>query len=213
MQPIRQRILEILKERGTATVAEFGRELGMAPVSVRHHLDILQADGLIHSPGVHRKGRVGRPQQVYALTPAASRYFPNNFRGLTDGMLDELKITLQPAQMVRMLQNIATREAAGFPSLPPEASLEERLGKIAEFLSQRGYLARWEKKDGHYLLHTLNCPYAGVAEEHRELCELDQALVNQLLGVKARRLSRMAEGDNRCSFVVEVPVAAEAGNS
>ncbi|MCC7355110.1 MAG: ArsR family transcriptional regulator [Anaerolineae bacterium] len=210
MQPIRQHILEILKERGTATVADFGRELGMAPVSVRHHLDILQADGLIHSPGVHRKGRVGRPQQVYALTPAAGRHFPNNFRGLTNDLLDELKITLQPTRMVRMLQNIATREASEFSALAPEASLEERLDKIAEFLSERGYLARWEKANDRYLLHALNCPYAGAAESHHELCELDLTLVSQLLGVKARRVSRMAEGDNRCSFVVEVPVTAEA---
>jgi predicted ArsR family transcriptional regulator len=209
MQPIRQRILEILKERGTATVAEFGRELGMAPVSVRHHLDILQADGLINSPGVHRKGHVGRPQQVYALTPAAVKHFPNNFQGFTSGMLDELKITLQPTQMVRMLQNIASREASEFPTLAEDASLEERLVKITEFLSQRGYLARWEKSDGHYLLHTLNCPYAGVAEGHHELCELDLALVNQLLGVKARRVSRMAGGDNRCSFSIEVPSVVE----
>jgi predicted ArsR family transcriptional regulator len=210
MQPIRQRILEILKERGVATVAELGHELEMAPVSVRHHLDILLADGLIHSPGVQRRGRVGRPQQVYALTPAANRYFPNNFQGLSGNLLDELKILLQPAQVVSLLQNIATREAADFSEAAAEMPFEERLSTAIAFLSQRGYLARWEKKDGHYLLHTFNCPYAGVADGHRELCEMDMALINRLLGVKARRVSRIAEGNGRCSYVFEMPEVVEA---
>ena len=54
MHSVRQSILEILKESGTATVADLAERLEMAPVSVRHHLDILQGDNLI------RVGRVER---------------------------------------------------------------------------------------------------------------------------------------------------------
>ena len=52
---VRKHILDILKERSGATVAELAGCLEMAPVSVRHHLDILQGDNLI------RIDRLARP--------------------------------------------------------------------------------------------------------------------------------------------------------
>ncbi|MEI2697418.1 MAG: ArsR family transcriptional regulator [Microthrixaceae bacterium] len=50
MQTTRYRILEIMKEQGDVTVAELARQLEMAPVSVRHHLDVLQGENLISAP-------------------------------------------------------------------------------------------------------------------------------------------------------------------
>ncbi|MFZ4661483.1 MAG: helix-turn-helix domain-containing protein, partial [Caldilineaceae bacterium] len=65
MHAVRKSILEILKEqRSGATVAELAERLEMAPVSVRHHLDILQGDNLICIERLERKGSVGRPQQA-----------------------------------------------------------------------------------------------------------------------------------------------------
>jgi predicted ArsR family transcriptional regulator len=49
VQPIRRRIAEILKEQGTATVAELADQLGIAQVSVRHHLDILIGEDLVQA--------------------------------------------------------------------------------------------------------------------------------------------------------------------
>ena len=49
MQATRQRILEILKERGAATVEQLATELELTPVTIRHHLDILRRAGLVES--------------------------------------------------------------------------------------------------------------------------------------------------------------------
>ena len=76
MHAVRKHILELLKERDGATVAELAESLKMAPVSVRHHLDILQGDNLISVDRLERKGNVGRPQQIYALTHCCQRTFP-----------------------------------------------------------------------------------------------------------------------------------------
>ena len=38
MQATRQHILEILKQHGTATVEDLGKELRLTPVTIRHHL-------------------------------------------------------------------------------------------------------------------------------------------------------------------------------
>ena len=47
MQTVRNRILELLKQDGQASVGALAERLDMAPISVRYHLDILLSDNLI----------------------------------------------------------------------------------------------------------------------------------------------------------------------
>ncbi|MBM4432220.1 MAG: helix-turn-helix domain-containing protein, partial [Chloroflexi bacterium] len=96
---VRQRILNILKERGQATVADLATALDRAPVSLRHHLDILQKQELIRTAGVQRRNCRGRPRHIYVLTEAASRFFPHSYVTLADELLKEMKQRL-PAEQV-----------------------------------------------------------------------------------------------------------------
>jgi DNA-binding transcriptional ArsR family regulator len=61
VQPIRRRITEILKENGSATVAELAEQLGIAQVSVRHHLDILIGEDMVEAVGVRPPGGASEP--------------------------------------------------------------------------------------------------------------------------------------------------------
>ena len=203
MQQTRFRILEIIKEQGDVTVAELALKLVMAPVSVRHHLDVLQGENLICSPRVRRPGTVGRPQQIYALTEAANAYFPRNHESLAVRMLDEIKAVLPPAQLHALFERMADGVARDASPLPVDAPLEQRVEHAVDFLNEKGYLARCEKQDGHFLLYTLNCPYAGVAEQHRELCAMDLRLMNHLLGVSPTPVTRLSEGGCRCTYRID----------
>jgi predicted ArsR family transcriptional regulator len=215
---VRKRILEILKEQGNATVAELARELGMAPVSVRHHLDILQGDNLICIDRVRRKGSVGRPQQVYALTDEANALFPNDFANLAANLVQELKRILPPEEVERAFESIARNMAEEMPGHGQTGlSLEERLEQITHYLNQRGYLARWERADDDaqgeqtpvYLIHKHNCPYAGVSDEHPELCMMDQALIDELVGGHCERTQSMVGNQLCCTYRVAVVEPAE----
>ncbi len=208
MQTVRGRILEILKQRGQATVAELAGRLGMAPVSVRYHLDILQGDDLIVASKVRREGSVGRPQQVYSLTAEADAHFPDNFAPLTAGIVRQMK-QLLPAEEVEGSFRALAEEMAQPLVLdsPADERLDERMERVVSFLNERGYLARWESNTG--LLHTHNCPYVGVAGEHRELCCMDLALMDSLSGRTCERIQAIAEGDHCCSYLVGVPSESE----
>lgn len=215
MHAVRKSILEILKEqRSGATVAELAECLEMAPVSVRHHLDILQGDNLICVERLERKGSVGRPQQVYTLTPEANCYFPNNFAGLAGKLMDQIKQILPPDQVPHAFRSIARQIAAEFkeqegstgPALDQSVATEAYLEQVTTFLSARGYLARWERDPngmaGEYLLHKYNCPYAGVSAEHRELCSMDQTLINELFAEPCQRSASMVDGSHCCTYRV-----------
>jgi predicted ArsR family transcriptional regulator len=214
MQSVRRRITEILKENGSATVAELADELRMAQVSVRHHLDILVGEDLVELMGVRRRDGAGRPSQVYALTPNALSLFPQRNAELASSVLTELKALLPHEEVARILLRVAERTAAEAPRPTENQTLEERLDQVTHFLTQKGYNARWETFDGHFELHACNCPYSGVAEEHPELCLMDHAMITQLLPEAVRsdciRLqSHVLDGANRCSYILN-PVNSHA---
>lgn len=211
MQPIRHRIIEILKENGTATVAELAAELGMAQVSVRHHLDILIGEDLVTASGVRRRNGAGRPSQIYALAPGASKLFPQAHEALAGEMLREIKSILPPEEVKGMFRRLAERAAREAPPAHPGQSLENRLEQVAAFLSEKGYTARWEVRDGRYELYTCNCPYAGVADRHPEVCEMDHALVQCLIpnnSATVRCEGGHTTGTVRCTYVIEPQLEA-----
>lgn len=212
MHSVRKNILEILKETGGATVAELAERLDMAPVSVRHHLDILQGDALIRVGRVERNGAVGRPQQFYVLTAEAAALFPDNFAALAAGLVRQMKDLLSPDQLHCAFRSLAhdiaaEADAGNWEQLP----MESRLERVADFLNQRGYLARWEiaGEGGGYLLHKYNCPYSGVSGEHRELCVMDQMLIDELVGCHCRRTHSVADNANCCTYAISVAGAIE----
>jgi predicted ArsR family transcriptional regulator len=207
LHAVRRQILEILKERNGATVADLADALQMAPVSVRHHLDLLQSDNLIRVERLERSGAVGRPQQVYALTVEAAEYFPNNFTALAGNLVRQVKQVLPEGAVAAIFCSMARELASEFDrSGLEQATPEQQMERVAEYLNARGYLASWETglSEGVYLIHKHNCPYAGVSEVHNELCTMDQTLVDTLVGQPCERISHMGSADHCCTYRVRL---------
>lgn len=208
MQAVRQRITEILKEQGSATVAELAQLLGMAHVSVRHHLDILVGEDLVTQTGVRRRdGGAGRPSQVYTLTAQALKLFPQRHDALANNLLTELKASLPGHEVRQLLARVAERTAHEAPPVAVDQLIEDRLTEVAEFLTEKGYHACWEVNNGHYELHACNCPYAGVSERHPELCGMDQALIQHLVPGAIRLQTQALDGATRCTYIIQQAVA------
>ncbi len=213
MQPIRRRIVEILKEQGTATVAELAGQLGMAQVSVRHHLEILVGEDLVQNAGVRRHDGAGRPSQIYVLTREAARLFPQRHDALAAGILEEMKSLLPPEEVREAFLRLAARTASQAPAPRAEQPLEQRLDDIIEFLTEKGYDARWVLHDGRYEVQACNCPYSGVADHHPEVCLMDQAMMKHLLPDARRRESHALDGASRCVYRIETQPASQAAKS
>ncbi len=213
MQKTRQKILEYLKQHGEATVDELSNTLdNLTAVTVRHHLDVLRSEGLVSSPAVRHRDSPGRPKYVYGLTEKAEALFPKNFQSLTIHLLDELKSTLEPQQMGDILEGLSKRMlSTNGISIPQEATLEERVERVVDYLNSHGYVASYEPHPEGFVLSNSNCPYSGVAEVHEELCKLDITYIGNLLGVAPKRLSHRRDGGHYCSFLVtEASIQQEA---
>ncbi|MCC6613485.1 MAG: ArsR family transcriptional regulator [Anaerolineae bacterium] len=207
MQQTRQYILDILSENGEATVDEIVAELHIrrgkliTPVTVRHHINLLQAEELVTSPELRRRTSPGRPQHVYALTDKARDHFPHNFERLITGLVRQIEQTF-PAETVNVIfEGVADQMADDVP-YDPSSTLEDRLTTAVEYMSEHGYNADWEACDEGFILHTRNCPYHPLAETTSALCAMDMRLVSSLLGVVPRLISHVSNGDRECSFLI-----------
>lgn len=210
MQSKRREILKILKERGSATVDELSSELGITSVTVRHHLDVLRADGLLSEPSVRHRATSGRPQHAYSLTPKADTQFPKNYNGLALKLLDEVKSRYDAREVNVIFDGVANRLLSEAPRPAAGETLDERAERAMTFLNEQGYLARWERVDEGIIVHTCNCPYDGLADKHPELCSVDMNLIASLMGAAPERVCHMTEGGSSCSYLIKETSAALA---
>ncbi len=206
MQKTRQKILDYLKQHGEATVDELSALLDdLTPVTVRHHLDVLRGEDLIEAPEIRHSTSPGRPKYVYRLTEKAERLFPNNLQNMLTYLLDEMKRSLNKQQIEEILQGVARRMAATSAFSLNYETMEAKLDRLVAQLSEYGYMASWENRPEGFVLLANNCPYAGVAEKHPEMCSVDLSYISMMLGITPKSLSHQATGDIQCSYLVTLP--------
>jgi predicted ArsR family transcriptional regulator len=196
--------LEILKEERQATVEDLAERLELTPMTIRHHLNVLQAQNLVVAAKVRRSQKVGRPRLVYTLTDAADSLFPHNYAQLARYLVSEVKETVGPDGTQAIFRRVADRVAALAPPALEGQSFEDRLRQVVDFLDTQGFVTRWDRTDDGYVLTNINCPYRHVSREHGELCIMDTELISQLLGVVPERRST-GQGDAPCAFVLVQP--------
>ena len=135
-------------------------------------------------------------------------------------MVRQLKQLLPPEQVEVVFRSLAKEMTAGIDVVElAQLPLAERLDRVTLFLNDHGYLARWEaaptgdpasgpaSDSGEFVLYKHNCPYAGISSEHRELCMMDQLLIDRLVGAPCDRTASVANNDLCCAYRIRQPAA------
>ena len=190
-------------------MASLADALGLTPISIRHHLNSLQGEGLIKIE-VERKS-VGRPRHLYTLTEDAQRYFPNKYHVLIGRLLDQLKVSLSPEQIEAIIDSMALNVAAQYGPLQESGTLEQRLERLVSVLGAEGFMAAVQRIDNHTVLAELNCPYVYVGQRHPEVCRIDHAIIRSILGVDVQQTACVLNGDHACTFSVKDDTVISAG--
>ncbi len=202
MQETRQRILELLEERGEVTVQELSQLLGLTSVTVRHHLEILRREGYVSPPRIRRSSKPGRPRHVYSLAPRALDLFPSNYGGLASSLMKALKSQLTVEERLHLLESVGQEMAAGAGDLPNDA--DARIQTILGYMRQLGFSAEIEKRgEQRYRLIISHCPYRKLSQEHPETCYVDEVMLRVLTGGMLQRLGEERAAQNqRCIYEV-----------
>ena len=203
----REVILHGIKSSPHSTVEELAEVADVSPVTVRHHLNALQAEGVIETASIRRK--VGRPYYVYSLSEKGQELFPKRYVRLTSRLLDEMKGRL-PEEIVNeifngVVDNVLEEHRGEFEHLP----LEQRLDYLVELLAEEGFLSTWEKTDTGYRLVEYSCPYLSIGSTHVEVCSFDRKLMDGILQLPVQQNSCMLQGANCCQFTFETRPTVE----
>jgi predicted ArsR family transcriptional regulator len=80
--------------------------------------------------------------------------------------------------------------------------MEERLDILKELLTKEGFTVEWEREGDSFLVHEISCPYYRIGESHPEVCNVDEALISNLLLVPAQRVNCILSGDSHCTYEI-----------
>ena len=132
-----------------ALINDLADAVGINPISVRHHIIKLEAQGLVTSE--EERNGVGRPPKVYFLTEEGREKFPTRYLLLTNRLLRKLKTTLPDDKVDELFTQIAEEVVAEYADEAQMAELpmEDRLDILKELLTKEGFTVEWEK-DGDY---------------------------------------------------------------
>jgi predicted ArsR family transcriptional regulator len=131
---------------------------------------------------------------------------------------------LAKALLTESLQHQDTKERNAFLSrvaerlageVPSRGGLPSRLFQAVQRLNQLNYQARWEAHAGAPRVFFKRCPYAAILPEHPELCQLDAAMLNALLGAPVSQVAKLARdkrGATYCLFDIGRTVEREERN-
>lgn len=191
MTTARQKVLAYFAKSRTASTREIARALKMSAATVRHHLRVLTSDGRLELTSVRGRDGKGRPEKVYSLPRAA---LGDNLAALSDALLTESHSGIRMEALARHLAG-----ESSFANQP----LAKRLNLTVDTLNQMNYHARWEAgAEGPRIVFS-HCPYAAILEKHPELCQMDQAMLKDLMGQPTRQIFRAGkEGSSVCVFAL-----------
>jgi DeoR family transcriptional regulator, suf operon transcriptional repressor len=205
-------ILRLLQHNGPMSAKQLQAELGVRSLNaVREQLSSLSAAGLIRANSV--RGGAGRPAFVYMLSDKAQALFPKGYDVLLKLLLEELDDQLGHERLQQILTGVSVRLAQHYGGDADGLELEQRLAGLAQALAQRGTPITIDEREDTLILHEYTCPYFNVAQENAEVCQIEQQMLEQVLGRKARLTKRIVDGHAGCQFVVDGVRSSQEGTA
>ena len=207
----RWEVLSSLKRVRKATLEKLTEELrqnkqiDLSAATVRSHLVALMHEGLVAVDEV--RGKVGRPHHIYYLTLDGEALFPKNYHLLASTMLDYLQESMSEDHLHKIFDHMSDRLSAQYALyLHPDQRLEERVKALVEAMNEDNQLAEYSKDGQGWLMQRYNCPYIRVAQQHRQICDLDCLIFRKLLNASVEHLACQIDGAPACIYrVTEFP--------
>ena len=209
MSTSRQHVLDYISSQPAVTAPDVARALQMTGANARHHLAILETRGSIEVIGLRPAQGRGRPAKLYRVS---SKKKWDNLGLLVSAFLDEFVVDVNEAHRISTIQKLVRRlikgvlESGAFSEVKDQeasATLTQRLSTSIAVLNELNYMARWEAHADapHVILG--QCPYALIIAKHPQLCQVDNVLLEELLGVRVVQSAKQAldtRGLRYCAF-------------
>ena len=201
-------VLDLLRRNGPLGIAELTAAFAVTPTAIRQRLTRIVAQGLVERVREPKSQR-GRPSFRYRLSRKGEQTSGNNFGDLAIVLWEEIRGITDPNVKRGLLKRLAQAMADKYRSQVNGQNLTEKMGQIANLLSEREIpfvteVAQIESsgatKNSLPVLTALACPYPELAEQDRGICTVEQMMFTELLGEKVILSECRLDGDRCCRF-------------
>ena len=194
MQFTRQRILDYLERRGSASARQLADAFGMTAANIRRHMSILRSRGFVSDIGIYQSQGRGRPDRLFALSSTNN----SDLKPLTRALL--VAMNSSEANIKRLAQSLLGKFQT------PKGQITQRLVSAVLRLEPLGYKPRWEARPQGPQMVLGRCPYAAIIADHPELCRMDAHLLEELLAAPVEQIAKLQPGPQRipqCVFLLK----------
>jgi predicted ArsR family transcriptional regulator len=197
----RNQVLNTLLSQHQCTINELANAVQINPISVRHHISKLEAEGLVES--VEERHGVGRPRRVYFLTNEGMEKFPSRYLSLSIRILEKLKETLPPKTVNKLIKEMAAEMVTDQITQIDIGNLEieERVALIQQLLLDEGFTVEVTSKDEGVEIKETSCPYKHIGVDHPEICLVDETMITEVLATPIEKTHCVLDGDPYCCYL------------
>jgi DeoR family suf operon transcriptional repressor len=201
----RAEVLKVVQRQGSASVKDLEAAMGVTTTAVREQVAHLLREGFLQATRV--RGDIGRPYYVYSLTAKAQDLFPKDYAALALLLLEETQEMHGPEGLRKLLNRVSRRMAEKFADQTQGQELSQKLLGLVGALGATGMevsMLPVDQESGDLVLRTHTCPYFDLALNHREICDMEQEMLAELLGpgVEIKLEGRIVDGQCACDFHV-----------
>ena len=213
MEGTRLRILQLLQRNSNDTVDGLATEIGLAPATIRRHLDILQRDRFVAFDEVRKK--TGRPEYSFYLTEDGHEALPKGYDLLLNMLIEELAALLAEDTSGRagseilelVFHRLSDKVWQKYESTVSGEDLEFRLSTLMGLLSKEDFFPEVELVDDTLRIKLLNCPFRSVALRNDAVCSFDSNLIASMLEIQPVREACIHDGDSCCVYSADLDSA------
>ncbi|MBE9226816.1 transcriptional regulator [Phormidium sp. LEGE 05292] len=207
-QKSKDQILYFLKMQGAQTATTIAKQLGISPMAVRQHLQVLRTEKLVTYYEERRPQ--GRPVKLWHLTEHSTSEFPDSHADLMVDLLRGVETVFGTAGLEKLLAERAGRQIQAYTARSVEIAKgkdwAQKVKAIAHLRDREGYMTEViSQADDALLLVENHCPVRSAASSCQLLCHSELEVFRTLLGaqVSIQRVEHILQGDRRCAYLIK----------
>ncbi|TDR82993.1 helix-turn-helix transcriptional regulator [Paludibacterium purpuratum] len=199
-------LLRWLKTHEACSTASLAQALGTTSEAVRQQLVKLVEQNLV--VGELARTGVGRPKQLWHLTPLGHARFPDAHGQLTVQLIESVGDLFGADGVARLVEHRGAQQLARYQAaLGSALSLAERAERLAELRSEEGYMARVARDGDDWLLIEDHCPICAAATACQQFCASELTQFQTLMAgwAQVTRETHLLAGGRRCVYRLQAP--------
>jgi len=195
-------ILAEIKRSQGLSVSQLCERINLSYMGVKQHCVALEKDGYLDT--WRRPKGMGRPEKAYRLTVTAQEFFPSEHTNFTGEILKSLEQVYGPAAPEKILYQIYQNQTVKMQAKINGGTLEERARSFAALRDADGYMSEFYYNPDiqRNQIIEYNSPVLPIADQFKILTQLENNLIENVLGVRVHREEERVSGLYKCQFTL-----------